>query len=75
MFKPCQVKIIGMHMSFFTLFLFLTWILCFSGTPLGSMAIPQIIEEACHEAEIYHNAGIVSISKNTRTPYFIHPQG
>ncbi|XP_013982006.1 uncharacterized protein F13E9.13, mitochondrial isoform X1 [Salmo salar] len=28
------------------------------GTPLGSMAIPQIIEEACHEAEIYHNAGI-----------------
>ncbi|KAM3876878.1 uncharacterized protein F13E9.13, mitochondrial [Diretmus argenteus] len=28
------------------------------GTPLGSMQISQITEEACREAEIYHNAGI-----------------
>ncbi|KAL1007121.1 hypothetical protein UPYG_G00082290 [Umbra pygmaea] len=27
-------------------------------TPLGSMTIPNIIEEACSEAEIYKNAGI-----------------
>ncbi|XP_046897628.1 uncharacterized protein F13E9.13, mitochondrial isoform X1 [Hypomesus transpacificus] len=28
------------------------------GTPLSTMAIPQLVEEACREAEIYHNAGI-----------------
>ncbi|XP_078141271.1 uncharacterized protein F13E9.13, mitochondrial [Centroberyx gerrardi] len=28
------------------------------GTPLGGMKISHIIEEACREAEIYHNAGV-----------------
>ncbi|KAL4594089.1 hypothetical protein GN956_G26208 [Arapaima gigas] len=45
------------------------------GTPLARLSVPEIIEEACEEAEIYSNAGIdgVIVENMHDLPYTFHP--
>ncbi|KAM6977868.1 uncharacterized protein F13E9.13, mitochondrial [Aplochiton taeniatus] len=45
------------------------------GTPLGCLTIPQIVEEACREAELYHHAGIdgLIIENMHDLPYSFSP--